>query len=609
MHLRKITAAVTGILLLFTFALTANAAISSVGDPGQQWAIPNDAARGEHIAMFIDTQPGEQPSYLLNPATPSTDNQGRDYLKDPTCLSAQDPRCVGLPLQFQSVIPYCQSAADLNCVADFGTIDSSGARTSAAFSRYFPTKALNEYTGDPSLHLPSGVAGSVFSLPGAPHDGGNLYYLAVGLKGVGSSTAGFTTSDFQARIYPVQLQTVDLGSSADNQIDAGFSLSNRGRADGTKYWGFGQAGFTGKQFCVAESDAEKKCAARFAFPSGIKFYLKVRLQKLPGGWMHGRIQDPTISITQGSGYSELDVSANPVAVPVVYKMYNWNDMPTALRANYDLKTGAYVNDPSFLANPAQASQGGRSAPNPDPLQRNVIISSEASSSIGMEQLKLWLPYVNDQATALLSYWSVHSLSEGEMSGTNSCFSDPSSVTGIVTTNSTQYSAGPPSFDKSQGVLNYSVAAPHFTTTKDVFQGSYDLLMRSDVARCIYGFSKAPVKAVISVTSADGSPQTATTVLSETSGWIHLAANGFQFSSPSIQVKLSQDAPPQAPTPTPTPTATPEPTPSASPTPVVTSTAKPVVSAAKKLTITCVKGKTTKTVTAVKPVCPMGYKRK
>jgi predicted DNA-binding transcriptional regulator YafY len=32
-------------------------------------------------------------------------------------------------------------------------------------------------------------------------------------------------------------------------------------------------------------------------------------------------------------------------------------------------------------------------------------------------------------------------------------------------------------------------------------------------------------------------------------------------------------------------------------------------AVKKLTITCVKGKLTKTVTAVKPACPVGYKRR
>jgi hypothetical protein len=31
--------------------------------------------------------------------------------------------------------------------------------------------------------------------------------------------------------------------------------------------------------------------------------------------------------------------------------------------------------------------------------------------------------------------------------------------------------------------------------------------------------------------------------------------------------------------------------------------------AKKTTITCVKGKSVKKVTAVKPVCPAGYKKK
>ena len=69
--------------------------------------------------------------------------------------------------------------------------------------------------------------------------------------------------------------------------------------------------------------------------------------------------------------------------------------------------------------------------------------------------------------------------------------------------------------------------------------------------------------------------------------------------------------------TPTPTPTPTPTVSATPTPTVTETpsASPVAviakatPAAKKTTITCVKGKTTKKVTGVKPKCPAGYKKK
>jgi len=72
-------------------------------------------------------------------------------------------------------------------------------------------------------------------------------------------------------------------------------------------------------------------------------------------------------------------------------------------------------------------------------------------------------------------------------------------------------------------------------------------------------------------------------VSEKNGWLYLSAKGFTFSSPTIAVKLTQDAP--------APAATKAPT------------------VAKKITITCFKGKTTKTVTAVKPTCPTGYKRK
>jgi hypothetical protein len=71
----------------------------------------------------------------------------------------------------------------------------------------------------------------------------------------------------------------------------------------------------------------------------------------------------------------------------------------------------------------------------------------------------------------------------------------------------------------------------------------------------------------------------------------MTAGGFTFSTPSIKVKLSQEAA------TPAPTATPSPSASAKP-------ATP-----KKISITCVKGKTSKKVTAVNPKCPTGYKKK
>jgi hypothetical protein len=114
-------------------------------------------------------------------------------------------------------------------------------------------------------------------------------------------------------------------------------------------------------------------------------------------------------------------------------------------------------------------------------------------------------------------------------------------------------------------------------------------MSSAVARCIYKFTAAPISATVSITSENGEANTATTVINEKNGWLKLGAYGFTFSSPTVRVKLTQEA------------AAPAPTPSAS------ASATPVV--AKKTSITCVKGKTTKKVTAVNPKCPTGYKKK
>jgi hypothetical protein len=158
-----------------------------------------------------------------------------------------------------------------------------------------------------------------------------------------------------------------------------------------------------------------------------------------------------------------------------------------------------------------------------------------------------------------------------MNGANKCFTGAPGLKGIVTTNSTAYSAGPPEF--KDGFLNYKVSSPHFQPDgKTPFKGNYNLVMRSDVARCLYGFTSAPISAVISVLSSEGSNDVATTVTGEKNGWLSLSANNFQFSAPTIQVKLTQEAP-------------------------------------KKSTITCVKGKTSKKVTAVNPTCPTGYKKK
>jgi hypothetical protein len=164
-----------------------------------------------------------------------------------------------------------------------------------------------------------------------------------------------------------------------------------------------------------------------------------------------------------------------------------------------------------------------------------------------------------------------------------CSASNNALSGIVTTNALTYSAGPPSYDKSTGSLNFKVASPHYEADgKTEALGSYDLALRSDVARCIYGFSKAPISAEISITSLDGEKKVATTLVNERNGWLYLSAKGFTFSSPVINIKLTQEA-------------------------VVVPAPSATKAASKVVKITCTKGKTKKVVSGIMPVCPKGYK--
>ena len=129
--------------------------------------------------------------------------------------------------------------------------------------------------------------------------------------------------------------------------------------------------------------------------------------------------------------------------------------------------------------------------------------------------------------------------------------------------------------------------------KTLATGKYDLVMRSESARCLYGFTNAPISASISIASADGEQKVATTVVNEKNGWLYLAANGFTFSAPIINIKLTQEAVKKEEVKTETPA------------PFVSSPKTP----AKAKTIKCVKNGKIKTVTALKPKCPTGYRLK
>jgi len=302
----------------------------------------------------------------------------------------------------------------------------------------------------------------------------------------------------------------------------------------------------------------QRCGHRVQFGEETRLTLRLHLTPELTGWLGGRLDKPEIKVTSlNSSVNLLEVSASPVNVNMVGAVLPYSSAPAELR------------DFMRNANPGCPAE-----------QCNVGIQSSGVQTF--EYLDRWKGILKDTATKTIPYWSV---SKGIAVLNTSCVKN--GFVGLVTTNATVYQQDMPVLNGDE--ITYKVAGTHFMPDgTTISKGTYNLIIRSDVARCVYNFSQAPIRASVSIVTDGDVQSVATEVVNEKNGWMYLSANGFHFSQDSIKVKLSQDTAPNS-------------------KPGQTTQASPA-SPAKKVTITCAKGKVTKKVTAIKPVCPKGYKK-
>jgi len=139
------------------------------------------------------------------------------------------------------------------------------------------------------------------------------------------------------------------------------------------------------------------------------------------------------------------------------------------------------------------------------------------------------------------------------------------------------------FDRETQQIVVKVGNAHFDEFGKEIQGWMELKVKGTRARDWWGINPAIAAgyAKVEISYQDGTSKVATVTsrYDAKNDWINLRAYGFTYSSPQLAISFKQ---PEA--------------------------AKKVVSP-KKTTITCIKGKTSKKVTAVNPKCPSGYKKK
>lgn len=546
--MRNLSKLIIAVLLLnltnsgATFASAENPVI----DEG--WVSPDWPIKGKLNLTFQDKTRGVGSPFLIQ--------------NEKVCSSLSDIRCSdpNAFYEYFTRLSKCENFSQMDCIETI-TANLDSKTVIGEFVAQFPTKIITPYSSDESLQLPKANNGGIWEFPSISNTAGDKYFVNVSMGGVKTKNdKKFVANFLSASIFGAEIVPIKLRMGRDGVPDDGSSyVLETTRPDGTPTLGaIGIYGPYEDEPLNCVMSGEGKCVNRKALPKNIKFELNLRLSNSPSGWFHGRISDPNIlikSLEEISGVS-LSISGGSMDIPAIGFSKPWEQVDKTLQNKY-------------LSGGFGPWTGCRWC-STNPLEATTTSQPPSYGDEAIAELTSWLPFISDRSSADINTWSVRTLDNSEMKGANKCFTKTAQLNGIVTSNSTVYSAGPPKFDGSS--LNYQVAAPHLMSNGTIKRGAYTLVIRSDVARCVYGFSAAPIKASISIVNDEGVNTLATTTVSEKDNWIKLSAYNFTYSSPVIKVKLSQTK-------------------------------------NQKYSISCFKGKVIKKVTSTKPKCPVGFKLK
>ncbi len=553
--MKKFSLWISAALLLASLPLAANAA-----EVDEHWQAPATTAADQIGVIFDD----RADYFYIGALTGAVNNSGWQSI---VCSSLTDEKCAKAAyFSFKAMLKPCEAATDTNCIQSLTAVKADGSKVEGKFSRYVTTDVKTYWDGSSAAGVPDSRAESLWTFDGVKHSAGSDFLISSIVDGTYKVGQAPRFARLQSVIQPVS-EVKDATVERVRAMDTSLALLTQRQVDNQAGWTGGQKGALAKN-CAASDDGV--CFKREPFPADLSFSVTIKLGQNIGGWIHGRMKAPEITIDKSGSDYLVKVLGEPISVPVAAYWGNKADLSAEILSSYGPRAATSVG-----------------------IGSGSSLRYQTNGQFNQEQIKLfslWIPLIKDKASANPKMWMFGSLSPDSLetavqglASAKECVTKASGLAGLVTTNATIYDGSIPAFDSAEGALNYKVSAPHFAADGSEFSGTYDLIMSSSVARCIYNFTSAPISASVSITSSDGGVQkVATTVLNERNGWLHLGAYGFGFSAPTLKVKLSQA--------TPTPAAT----------------AKP---AQKKITITCVKGKSTKKVTAVSPKCPSGFKKK
>ncbi len=531
------------LIALSSFALIA-AAVPTIAQaaPDEQWIAPRSGGETERMLEFnwgeglmsAYQKPAIEPGFPPGKSVPGL-----------RCSSVDDPRCQeAISLIYSTYFDTCRTSSDTDCIEEFWVTNDAGKRFKGKFKQNFPASTKDLYSNAGSRYLLKAANPSLFSVPGISGSAETNFIVAVGTYSVTSTRKqGPPPKNFNPiQFYSAQIYTVD-------ELDFKTLYSEeeiRTKLDREK------------KRCAAFDDVTKVCQLKMPFPENLKLGLKLRFAGTPLGWLHGRIKSPVAEVKYLGNVTTIAIEGLPLQVPIQSTAVPYKNLRNLGNGSDD----TYIQTFHNYSGGMNESFGT--------FNSLAVYPGLSGNTEGFENWRKFAGDAADKAAATPAIWKFGSMPSGPNQIIQNCVSEISGFAGMVSTNALTYMTGPPDFDPSTGNLDYVVSSPHFAPNNQPFEGTYDLLMDSRVAKCIYDFAKVPTSASISVLKDGNVEKTSTTTVQEKNGFLLMSAQGFNFSSPTLRVKL--------------------------------------IAPKSTKAITCKKGSVTKKVKGVSPKCPKGFKQ-
>lgn len=593
--MRKFSALFSSALLIISLSLSFSAVAQNRIE--EHW-IPPSATEAGQVGFGFD----DREDYFFIPALRAVVYKD-GIATGPLCQSVNDPVCANSEyFTIKAMLVPCVTKIQKNCIDSVYAKSTNGKNVKGTFKEFVTNDEKYYWSGDTTKNIPDSKVETIWNFPGVTHAGGSDFIVSVLLDGTYEEGKQPIWERVVTMLQPVS-RIADFSarrpySLPNDRLDTFFpeeAIQKRFTFNGA------QVGTLHKN-CAATTDG--LCFRREPFPENTSFAVAIRTSSKVSGWVHGRMRGPQVIIRNLGDYWITAVNGAPTEVPVLNQWITKEQFTETLRGEFRNAPLTYV-----------------SAGNNGVAERFTTAGDFDKTTL--RRFNLILPFAKDVASANPKIWAFGSIRPRDLlrdadalGDKRECLTKVDGLAGVVTTNATVYDGSVPAFNSSEQTLDYLVSAPHLAANGSEFGGTYDLVMRADVAKCIYGFERTPASATISIVSEGGSERATSVNLAERSGWLIFAAYGFSFSTPKIRIKLNQDAVPGAKDSAEHLTeedflAVPEESaikPNSNATPTASQVAKPSTKKSAVKSITCAKAKVTRKVVGASPKCPKGFRQ-